>query len=252
MKIQFASDLHLEFKENKQWLLVNPIQPVGEVLILAGDIILFGLQDSHDDFFDYVSNHFEQTFWLPGNHEYYYYDLAKRCGTLQEKIRENVTLVNNIAVNYKSVRFVFSTLWTHISPTQQYAIQHGMSDFMVIEFNGRPFTPAHYNEQHLACKNFLEAEFKAQSKNTIVVTHHVPTLLNYPKQYLGSVLNEAFAVELYDLIEGSNADYWIYGHHHQPIPPFKIGSTTLICNQLGYVHHRENLSFDAAAVIEVG
>ena len=36
-----------------------------------------------------------------------------------------------------------------------------------------------------------------------------------------NILNEAFAVELADMIEVSGVDYWIYGHHHLAIPEFK-------------------------------
>lgn len=42
------------------------------------------------------------------------------------------------------------------------------------------------------------------------VTHHVPTMLNYAKRYKGDAINEAFVVELYNLIGGSNIDYWIF------------------------------------------
>lgn len=78
----------------------------------------------------------------------------------------------------------------------------------------------------------------------------MPTLNNYPKEYLGSKINEAFATNLNDFIDSSNIDFWIYGHLHYNTPDFKIGSTMLITNQLGYVHNREHLHFDTGKIIE--
>jgi hypothetical protein len=75
--------------------------------------------------------------------------------------------------------------------------------------------------------------------------------LNYPEQYKGDVLNEAFAVELYDLIESSNIDYWVFGHHHYNTPEFTIGSTKLLTNQLGYVQQSEHRLFGKDRCIEL-
>ena len=38
MKIQYASDLHLEFAENRNFIENGGITPIGEVLVLAGDV----------------------------------------------------------------------------------------------------------------------------------------------------------------------------------------------------------------------
>ena len=135
-------------------------------------------------------------------------------------------------------------MWTHISPVHEFTIQNKMSDFYVIKYDGEPFTPAQYNQLHQTCKNFIEQGLKQhQNKKVVVVTHHVPTLFHYPEKFKGDELNEAFAVELFDVIENMKPDYWIFGHHHTNIPDFKVGNTMLFTNQLGYVQFNEQVTF---------
>lgn len=118
MTIQYASDLHLKFPENKKFLKANPLQSEAEVLSLAGDIMPFAVMNEHKDFFNYISDHFETTYWIPGNHEYYYSNMAEKSGPFKESSRQNVYLLNNTVEQLKDVRFVFSTLWSKINPVR--------------------------------------------------------------------------------------------------------------------------------------
>ncbi len=252
MKIQYCSDLHLEFPENLSEMNRNPLIPSSPILILAGDIVPFTLAKNRDPFFDFISGEYETAYWLPGNHEYYGSDLEEKTGTLNIEIRKNVFLVNNISILTSGVRLIFSTLWSRIGVVNELAIQRGMSDFRLIRNKGHLLTPSHYNFLHQDCKTFLESELTGdESGKTIVVTHHVPTIFNYPERFRNDPINEGFATELSELIADSNAAFWIYGHHHQPVPPFQIGNTRLLNNQLGYVHHGENYAFRRDAVLEI-
>lgn len=38
MKIQYMSDLHLEFSDNSRWIKHNELPVTGDILVLAGDI----------------------------------------------------------------------------------------------------------------------------------------------------------------------------------------------------------------------
>ena len=43
MKIQYASDLHLELRENMNYIKSNPLPVVGDILVLAGDPVENGI-----------------------------------------------------------------------------------------------------------------------------------------------------------------------------------------------------------------
>lgn len=252
MNIQYASDLHIEFPENKAFLKKHPLKPSGDILVLAGDIVPFAAMGKHGEFFDCLSGNFETIYWIPGNHEYYHGDLADRTGTLNEKIRCNLFLVNNASVVHKGVRLILSTLWTNISPSSQWQIEKRLNDFHLIKYNGKRLSAERYNQLHLESLSFIRQVLQdKKEEKTAVFTHHVPTFMNYPEQYKGDVLNEAFAVELNDLIVTSDIDSWVYGHIHSNSPEFSIGKTKLLTNQLGYVQFGEQSLFETTKCVEL-
>lgn len=252
MQIQYASDLHIEFPENKAFLKANPLKPVGDILILAGDIVPFAVLDKHHDFFNYLSDNFENTYWIAGNHEYYYSNLADKGCEFHEKIKENVHLLNNCTIETENVELLFTTLWSKISPTNQWQIFNSMNDFRLIKNKNDFLSIELYNHLHRECLQFLQKSLaSSKAEKSVVITHHVPTFMNYPEAYKGDDLNEAFGVELFDFIEQYQPDFWIYGHTHDNVSDFNIGKTSLITNQLGYLRNNEHALFNNEKVFEL-
>jgi len=252
MLIQYCSDLHLEFPANRAHLASKPLIPRGRILILAGDIAPFASMDAHDAFFDRLAADYHRIYWIPGNHEYYGSDARLRSGSFTENIRENLLLTNNTVFEEGDVRLIFSTLWSPISPRHAPVIEESLNDFAIINYGHRALRAADVNQLHAESLEFLKAELARPSeKKTVVVTHHVPTLFHYPEVYRNSPLNEAFAVELFDLIHDSPARYWLFGHSHFNLADFHIGKTTLATNQLGYVERKEHRGFNPEKFIEL-
>lgn len=252
MKIQYASDLHLEFTDNRYELEDTKLEPKAEILLLAGDIMPLNMLNHLTSFIDYISESFKTVYWIPGNHEYYGFDVDKFDIPLFKEVRSNVFLINNHVIEIEDVNIICSTMWTHISPANELVIPGRLNDFHKITNNGKRLTVADYNKMHETDLNFIKVAIEQnKGKKNVIMTHHVPSFINYPEHYKGDALNQAFAVELHDFIEGSDANYWIYGHHHSNIPAFKIGNTTLLTNQMGYVRGNENETFRLDAVLEI-
>ena len=252
LNIQYASDLHLEFPANRDFLKTNPLKPAADILVLAGDVVPFAVMDKHKDFFSYLADHFHTTYWVPGNHEYYGSDIADYSGVLNFAVRSNIFLVNNTAILHNSVNLIFSTLWSKIRPDRQWQMERGLNDFNAILFKGQKFTADNYNNLHEECLSSIKNKLQeSKDAKKIVFTHHCPTFRFYPEEYKNDVLNDAFAVDLDELILTAQMNAWIYGHHHTNTPEFKMKKTSLLTNQLGYVLRNEHEFFQLDKCLEL-
>jgi len=166
MKIQYASDLHLEFPDNSRFLRNNPIIPVGDILLLAGDI---GLLDddtySLHPFWNWAADNFIQTLVIPGNHEFY---KSGDVGTIKNgcivEIRPNVKCYYNTVVTIGNIDFILCTLWSHIPNENAFITQQNVSDFYRIAYKGRLMTASTFNQVHQDAVTFLKNTIAERDK----------------------------------------------------------------------------------------
>jgi predicted phosphodiesterase len=254
MKIQYASDLHLEFADN--WRILKqkePMNVLGDILVLAGDIGYLG-DDNYQThpFWDWASESYQQVIVALGNHEFYkFYDLSSMHDGLIGEIRSNIHYYYNAVVHIQDIDIIVSTLWANITLEDAYITEHSVTDFRRILYGEDVLTFADFNREHKRCLEFIKQSVSnSTAMHKIVVTHHVPSFQLMSPEFLESHINGAFTVELADYIATCGIDYWIYGHSHRNIDKI-IGTTSCVCNQFGYAFHNEHLTFDGSKYIEI-
>jgi len=260
MKIQFVSDLHLEFADNRAYLKAHPLKISGDILLIAGDSAYLDVPESgrntysQYEFWNWASQNYRQVIVCLGNHDFYgYYDLATMPDGYCKQIRHNVHAYYNKVVPIDDIDIIISTLWSFIEPFDAYHTEKGVSDFYRILYNGHRLTADDFNNEHERCFDFIRKAVKeSKARTKIVLTHHVPTQLCTAEEFRGSTINGAFTVELGKYIAKSDINYWIYGHSHRNIDE-EIGKTHILSNQLGYISHGENRynGFNPARFIEI-
>lgn len=255
MKLQYASDLHLEFSANSSYLKLNPLEVSGDVLVLAGDIVYLG-DDNYEKhpFWDWASANYRQVVVIPGNHEFYkLFNIDELYDGWTYPIRPNISYHYNAVISLDNdIDLIATTLWSHIDIRDAFRTEAAVNDFKRIRSGMEPLSWMRFNEEHVRCICFLaESVKRSQAKHIVVATHHVPSFELMSGEFKGSVLNGAFTVELGDYIAGSPIEYWIYGHSHRNIDKV-IGKTQCLSNQLGYVFQNEHQSFSRNSYIEIG
>lgn len=243
MRIQYCSDLHLELGQNSSYLASYPLTVSGDILILAGDIVPLNDASLNDPFFRFISDNYKAVFWVPGNHEFYHKNISDYSSSYNINVYRNINIVNNIELQHSGIRFIFSTLWSKISPGNEKSIERGVADFEFISQGNKKFNAAMFNKLHDESLGFIKQVLNNKQKQTVVVTHHLPSVLCNSQIHNASLINEAFCVDLTDYITECNANFWIHGHSHFNYHPLIIGKTLLLTNQLGYTHLNESKGF---------
>ncbi len=230
MRIQYISDIHLEFY---QTLPDNLVVSGAKILCLAGDIG-YPYSAIYEQFLCKVNRDFEKVFLITGNHEYYsakgnrHHTMEEIEERIKQIIRDldlkNITYLDNDYEDYEGFRFVGSTLWSKCDNGE------GINDFRII----KEMSVVLYNELHEVSRYFLESEIVTESSlPVIVITHYLPSYRLIADQYMNNkAINMFFASDSDDLFVPT-IKCWIYGHTHTGSEK-ELNGIKFVCNPVGY------------------
>lgn len=236
MRIQIASDLHLEHLdycfpgERTLWPAHG-----ADLLVLAGDIA----QGTRA--IDHFGGWPVPVLYVAGNHEFYGGCRQEVLASLRSRsVGSSIRFLERDVVDFGGVRFLGCTLWTDYrlrsNRTQRQLMENAelrIADHRQIRNqDGSLFSSADALKEHEASRMWLSEELsKPYAGTTVVVTHHGPHPLSVHPRYAGDPTNAAFVSDLGALLQ--RADLWIHGHVHDRFD-YSVNGCRVVANPRGY------------------
>jgi hypothetical protein len=261
MRIQIASDLHLEMLQ-RSFPDFNPVaRSDADVLVLAGDVA------TGADAVDLFAQWPVPVIYVHGNHEAYGMDYHALPGMLRARAAGSaVRYLERDMLVMGDVRFLGCCLWTDYALNGMREVSMAMAgrcmnDHAVIRRGADGwFLPEHALAEHDASLGWLREQLAHPfDGRTVVVTHHGVAPPSVHPRYVDDPVNAAFVSNLRSLLDA--AELWIHGHVHDSFD-YRVGHARVIANPRGYARNRlmagapadlrwENPMFNPALVVEV-
>jgi Icc-related predicted phosphoesterase len=250
MRIQQASDIHLEF--NRKVRFVNPCN--ADILMLNGDICVANYftksQDSPKyaiardflEFFETAAMSYKYVVYILGNHEHYHGVFVETADILRSVLGHlsNVFILDNSYVDIEGFRIVGGTLWTDCGQTDPAVLNYlkgYLNDFRIIDYTKTPwsrFRPIDSVYEHIKTREYFASQ---DHDNIIVMSHHAPSEQSIHSSYTDPMYyygNRGYFSDLDQLIlDNPQIKLWTHGHMHNNFD-YMIGSTRVVCNPMGY------------------
>lgn len=248
VRFQLISDVHLTHHEDIDWSLIDFIDPLMEtdVLLIAGDL---GNPEMphYREFLLQASRAFPTVLLVAGNHEFFGHSLNQSHTLIQKAIRDlpNVHYLNCSTFDISpTIRVLGCCLWSFVTPPARHVVSSYLSDYRTIfadEDHTKLITVDQLNEVHAQHVQWLTEELikaRAENKQVLVMTHHLPSYKLIDPKYSTSssmkLLNTAFASDLDHLI-ASPVAIWVCGHTHTA-KDMMINNVRVVINPCGYPH----------------
>lgn len=240
MKIQFFSDIHLEFGE-----LALPATEA-DLIVAAGDIGI-GVAGV-----DWLLGAGKPVLYIAGNHEFYGGDLVYTTAAIEAAAHAtNVHFLHNSEWDFGGVRFLGTTLWTDFlaadADTMALAARY-INDFQQIQYAGRPLAPEDIVATHDRARAWLAAALgRPYSGPTVVVSHHAPSFQSWHENDV-SFFRAAYCSDLSALTAAHPIDMWLHGHIHA-VSDYRLDGIHVLCNPRGYEGYQVVAGFDPGKLL---
>lgn len=256
MRIQYQSDLHLEFMPS---LADYALPRVGaDVIVIAGDIGV------HSDP-RYIDWTLEATAGTPtivvaGNHEPYG---SSRQQSLhiwrQATANTHIHFLEKAQCELQGVRFLGATLFTDYNlrgdrEKAMHVAALGLNDHRMVQYGDRMFTPDDAYTEHCLARQFLQDALSRHFPGpTVVVTHHAPSPQCWgsgvpAKLARPDALAPAYVSDLESIMAKHEIALWFHGHLHHSVDVVRHG-TRVLSNPRGYWPDALNPAFEPDKIV---
>lgn len=224
MKIQIASDIHVEFPQN-YYEIMNTLQPTADILVIAGDLCPFkeNARDFYSseiypesltamEFINWANKKWKRIIRLTGNHEYWRNRIHKDA---YKRVNGNCITLDQGVIKFDDVTFICATGWGTFKQKDHEVLKNlNFIDYELIHNMNYEM----YRDLGLKHRKFIMDSVRKATGKVVIVTHHMPSAkLIDPefKQYWDS--NPFFAMDYDDFLlkYQDKIDCWIYGHSHR-------------------------------------
>jgi len=284
LRLQIASDLHLEFYDEYPGLQEFLI-PSAPNLALLGDITAIGKPSAieiYKQFLSDCSKSFETVLVLTGNHEYYQYDRKDTIEDVEIILGEIASEYDNIQylqekyVIIDGVRIIGCTLWGFV-PEKYYKttdpmqnVEYRMNDYRKIYVMGSsgkppkeiPLECIHTNtihKRHVAYIREQLREATESQQSAVVLTHHPPSFecIRREDPAFDSSIKYACASHQKKILSRHSGfqslHTWAYGHTHFSCDNNFGNDVRVVSNQKGYPkdYEKHDTQYEPHCVLEI-
>jgi Icc-related predicted phosphoesterase len=246
-RIKLISDIHIDSYDHllNDPMGINFIKTIPnenvDILVVAGDIVTGGHIERYYDLFKAMSDRFEETVMILGNHDFYRHSIQEVRDIISSfcaRLPSNFHWLDNTKKEIKGISFVGSTLW--FPEILDMTGKLGWVDFRYVEGGCWPIF-----EEFRKAKQFLTDNVNARS---VVVTHHMPSYQCVDEKYKGDDYNCFFVADVESIILENKPKLWLHGHGHDPLNGLRIWDTYCYRNPRAYPG--ENTLFDPNFLID--